>query len=231
MSFKDSIKAIKKIEQETAMRNRGGVINFIDGDEERLGFFGEKEKVERCICMMSVTLLDGVYRNMPDGMKDAVSALEDDIYNNMPLMKSRKKEKPPAILIMRDEEKEEDKFEDVINFITEKARPQKDLDIMMFAMMNGDKVYISSRMMALSKSVYQKIQHGDQSACDTAIDKLYMSILSVVGNYLTMHTPCTKKAVTEFFELMKKAELNVRMQRESNMIYPNIPGSDSPLIQ
>lgn len=231
MSFKDSIKAIKKIEQETAMKNRGGVIHFVDGDEERLAFFGEKEKVERCICMVAVTMLDSIQRKMPDGMKDATDCLEEDIYYNQSIMKSRKNGHKQVPLPLRDELREEDHFDEIINFITEKARPQKDMDLIMFAMMNGNKTYIIGRKLALSKSICQKINKGDQKASDAIVDKIYQSVLCVVGNYLYTHTAYTKKAIAEFFEIMQQAKSHVQSERSARMIYPNYGQTDSPLIQ
>jgi hypothetical protein len=208
MSFKRSIEAIKKIEQETAMKNRGGFAFLADGGEERLAFFGDKDHVEKCLSAVATILLKDISKATTDKKEEkAASFLRIDLLENLEFMNSVKKEKGITIpLPMRNEFSFSDRFEEIAMYIAKNARPQKEQDTFIFAMMNGEKMCLSTRDMIWSDSLCDKIRKGDKEAEKSAINNLYTALLGIIGNYFAMHTDCTEETINEFFEKYMKNE-------------------------
>lgn len=231
MSFKGSIEAIKKIEKETAMKDRGGVAYFVDGDQGRLAFFGEKEMVERAIFTIVTTMTDGMTQMKPDGTKiSPIISLEADIIEEyLPRMRKAKKENGEKVLLVRDEVSDTDNFEKVAEYIARNAVPVKDTDYFLFAMVHKDKIISSGINLICNKHTASRMTSGSLSDFNQLAGKILSALMGLLVNYLAMYTPCTKASIKDFFERLRRTKQHLgkgRMFRsfEYSPVYPPVSG-------
>lgn len=231
MSFKGSMEAIKKVEKETAMRDRGGFAFLVDGADRCIAFFGEKEMVERAIFTIVTDMTNGMSVVETNGrVTDGITAIETAIMEKfLPDMRRTRKLNGERPLLIRDECSIKDNFEAVAEFITKNVEPVQDQDFFLFSMAHGSKVISSGIHLVCNKQLLNRLKKGNQGVIEQIADKVIRALLNLIANYLEMYTPCTKTYITGFFMRLRAGKMcikteNIDMVRMRGALYPPVIG-------
>ena len=213
---KSTMDSIRLMDAETAMKNRGGVLLEMTPDQSGIAYFGETEHVEDCLIALTIHFTEGMLRFENDGEgKCAIWDLKNDIEEY--LKNNKKQDGQAEELHVRDSFSFMDQFDEVARTVEKKLRPRDPDGLLLFAMMNGNKIRIVGKDMAINKEIYNRIKdQEDMTATENLVLLLYRSLLLLNINYLTVHTPCTKKVVDDYIMKLTKTKMYRKLKAYDN---------------